>query len=230
MGKVEVRTPGFSRVLEMGEGERVCPKCLGAVVAAGTKGDTFTGPDVDGLYITVCRECDGGRQRQCPFCGEWSAHPALCRCPGRHDAGKARRLAAEIAKFDTAQHLTVEQARAAGIAYVYFPGEDGDRLVEIGDIEWQADERRGDWKDSRPLFAWATIKEVLTLDADSIIENACEPLHEDARDNIGAEAEGELQVLLNAWCEKHGKYCDTYYPDHRRAVIVPASEEDADAS
>ena len=55
------------------------------------------------------------------------------------------------------------------------------------------------------------------MDADSIIENACEELYEDARDNISDEK--ELQEFLDKWCEKQTG-TTTYYPCYKEYVRV----------
>lgn len=57
----------------------------------------------------------------------------------------------------------------------------------------------------------------LAMDADSIIDNACDKLHEDARDNISDEK--ELQEFLDKWCAKQGG-TTTYYPCYREYVKV----------
>lgn len=228
---IVVEVPGFTRRIVLEEGQRLCPECGGRCIGYGRfhGGSMVMMPDADNAWLHVCDHCRDGVQRQCPLCQAWSAAPSFCGCAGRHKAHMAQRLAAEIAKFDTAQHMTIEYARAVGIEYVYFPGEDGDQIVGIGDIEEQADERRADWKDSRPLFAWATRRQDLSLDADSIVEGACQDLHEDAYDSIGSEAFAELQAFLTAWCAKHGDGCATYWPDHSRAIILPAEVEVAAA-
>ena len=58
---------------------------------------------------------------------------------------------------------------------------------------------------------------VLGFDEDIIIENACDELHEDARDNISDEK--ELQEFLDKWCEKQTG-TTTYYPCYKEYVRV----------
>lgn len=68
-----------------------------------------------------------------------------------------------------------------------------------------------------PKVLWNCSETKISLDADSIIENACEELHEDARDNISDEK--ELQDFLDKWCEKQTG-TTTYYPNYKEYVRV----------
>jgi len=54
-----------------------------------------------------------------------------------------------------------------------------------------------------PAYVWGTAPEMMSLDADSIIDAALDDSYDGARDAITAEAEKELQALLDAWCERH---------------------------
>ena len=145
-----------------------------------------------------------------------------------HDERMRVAIEDEVARFDTAQHLTVEEAEAAGIEYIYWPGNDGEYLDRLDEIADTAVDAGMYWRDSRPLFAWATREERIALSAENIIEAACEGLHNEAAANIPAAAYEELQKNLDAWCEKYGEHTTTYYPDFTRAVLAPPPEPDSD--
>lgn len=66
---------------------------------------------------------------------------------------------------------------------------------------------------------WLTDSVDIFMDADSIIENACEELHEDAYENISDEDRKELQNILDKWCEKQTG-TRTVYPNYRKYVRV----------
>ena len=68
-----------------------------------------------------------------------------------------------------------------------------------------------------PKVLWNCEEVKISMDADSIIENACEELHEDARDNISDEK--ELQEFLDKWCAKQTG-TTTYYPCYKEYVKV----------
>jgi len=60
---------------------------------------------------------------------------------------------------------------------------------------------------------------MLSLDADYIVEYACEELHEDAFDSISYEDIKELQRYLDEWCSKQTG-TRTYYPSYDKYVRV----------
>lgn len=69
-----------------------------------------------------------------------------------------------------------------------------------------------------PKHVWSTTKTSLTINAEFIVENACEELWEGAYDNI--DNIEELQELLDNWCgEQTG--ADTYCVDYQYAISVP---------
>ena len=68
-----------------------------------------------------------------------------------------------------------------------------------------------------PKVLWNCEVVKISMDADSIIENACEELHEDARDYISDEK--ELQDFLDKWCGKQTG-TTTYYPCYKEYVKV----------
>jgi len=68
-----------------------------------------------------------------------------------------------------------------------------------------------------PEYVWSTSRIDLSLDAYSILEDACSDLHEEAFgsvDNID-----ELQKYLDAWCDRQTG-CETYYENGKYAIKV----------
>lgn len=59
----------------------------------------------------------------------------------------------------------------------------------------------------------------MNMDAEDIIANACEELHEDAYENISQSDIGELQSYLDEWCKKQTG-TNTYYPCYKEYVKV----------
>lgn len=211
----------WTRDVEIGEDERLCPTCSGATIRKVVQGDA--------ALIEFCRECRDGKQTLCEYCHAFLAFPRSSHpCPERNAAWKAEADRKEAEHFAAAEHLTVDQAKAAGIQYVIWPDSDGEPVTDVDDMDWKADDRE-DQTGERPTYAWATVGYRIALEADGIVENACSDLHEEAYDNIAAEAIEELQAFLTAWCEKHGDGTTTYEPDYKRAVLVPAKEAPADA-
>lgn len=74
-----------------------------------------------------------------------------------------------------------------------------------------------------PAYVWGTAEEGMGLDAGSIVESALEDTYDGARDQLSAEAEVELQDLLDAWCERHP--VKWYREDRSVAVMMTGREE-----
>ena len=220
MEATTVQVPGFARTLELAENERVCPTCKGAGVDVRVSIEKATG------YMSVCPKCYGhGKQKTCQYCGEWSDLSVPHRCDGRRKAENAKEWAKTLDQFEKAQRFTVEEALAAGIEFCYFPGDDGDALFGVDRIDEEADERELSDRE-RPAWAWATTETPLSLSAESIIEQACEELHEEAYANISDGAIKELQDFLDGWVKRHGEGATTYFEDRTRAVIVPPKQSE----
>lgn len=70
-----------------------------------------------------------------------------------------------------------------------------------------------------PKYCYGTYSRQISFDACSIIESACDDLHEDAIDQIDDASVKELQNFLDAWCEKQTG-TKTYYADYTCAILL----------
>ena len=70
---------------------------------------------------------------------------------------------------------------------------------------------------------YGTTTTELSFDAGSLVEDACEDLHEEAGDNISNDEIKELQALLDAWAEKVDRGTKTYWADWSVGVILTES-------
>lgn len=70
-----------------------------------------------------------------------------------------------------------------------------------------------------PEVLWLCDNVDISIDADSIIENACEELHEEAEENIFRQDREELQEFLDNWCKKQTG-TTTLYPNYKKYVRV----------
>lgn len=74
-----------------------------------------------------------------------------------------------------------------------------------------------DW--NIPKYVYGTQTDMMHINADYIIEEACEDLHEDAYESIDYTDIKELQKMLDDWCKE--QTCTvTYYPDYTYAIKV----------
>ena len=70
-----------------------------------------------------------------------------------------------------------------------------------------------------PDYVYGTQTDMIHIDADSIVEQACEDLHEDAYCSIDYKDIKDLQKMLDDWCKE--QTCTiTYYPDYTYAIKV----------
>lgn len=93
---------------------------------------------------------------------------------------------------------------------------DIDSFIDSYFDEYESDE---EMMNNLSEVLWLTDPVDISMDADSIIENACEELHEDAYENISYKDIKELQNMLDEWCKKQTG-TRTIYPNYRRYVRV----------
>jgi hypothetical protein len=74
-----------------------------------------------------------------------------------------------------------------------------------------------------PARVWACNAVGLFIDADWIVENACEEHHEEACEQISAGAMKALQDFLDAWCAECG--VESWRPTAKAVILDPAEWE-----
>ena len=74
--------------------------------------------------------------------------------------------------------------------------------------------------EERPVRLWVCSVEKIYIDADNVVDNACEDLHEDAYEQCDI---GSLQNLLDDWCEAQTG-ATTYYPCFKQYVEIDWSK------
>lgn len=212
------------------DNEIICPACqgLGIVLANnvyGIKGDTSEVAKksmfpYNHQAIKFCPNCYNGVIRLCEYCGNPLPRGRLkCDCEQQRVKDKEEKRI----KYQE----TIEKAKEVDIEFVstYLYDEQTDHyFAEIEDFvdEYKDDtefENDEEMLENLPEVLWVCSKAEISMDADWIIENACEELHEDARDNISDKEEKELQEFLDKWCEKQTG-TTTYYPCYKEYVRV----------
>lgn len=212
------------------DNEIICPACrgLGIVLANnvyGIKGDTSEVAKKSHFpynhqAIKFCPNCYNGVIRLCEYCGKPLPRGRLkCDCEQQRVKDKEEKRI----KYQE----TIEKAKEVDIEFVstYLYDEQTDHYFdEIEDFvyEYKDDaefENDEEMLENLPEVLWVCSKAEISMDADWIIENACEDLHEDARDNISDKEEKELQEFLDKWCEKQTG-TTTYYPCYKEYVRV----------
>lgn len=218
---------------DLQDDEIICPVCHGLGILKQDYGFGIKEDDTekafklnwyDNEYLTLCPNCYFGRIKICKYCGKpLPKHTNRCSCDEyREQEAEEKRTkyqetiekAKEIELKDASECIYDEESEQ------YFSDE-----FSFADHWWYL-YQEGDHDCSNfdeyfekyvPKVLWNCKEVKMTIDADWIIENVCEELHEDARDNISDEK--ELQEFLDKWCEKQTG-TTTYYPYHKEYVKV----------
>lgn len=187
----------------------------------------------DGKWITSCPDCYNGVIDVCPNCGKPYAkrYNHSCNNPECVEKQKQERMNKEYER-ETALLNKAEKV-IADDAFVQFHmlysehcnSNDG----YFGDWEtffecWEDNVYDNDGVEPpRPEYVWGTSVQKLSMDADTIIEQATDDLWEGASDNCDYKG---LQELLDKWCSEQSG-TDTYYVDYKYAVKIPWEEYDS---
>lgn len=77
-----------------------------------------------------------------------------------------------------------------------------------------------EYGDVRPKYVWVTEPVEMSINAESIAEQATEDLYEDAYDDISDGEIKRLQEILDHWAKTCG-VSTTYYESHKYKVRIP---------
>lgn len=213
-------------IKDLTEHERICPVCNGLGMRIennvyGIKGDTSeAGKKSHFPYkhqaLSFCQNCYNGVQRLCPYCNEPFKNQAYlhCDCKGQKKTDEEERIKKWNEKV--AKAVSVDEKDVNTMLYC----EEFDEYYDAVDdfLDDYACNHEED-SDERPVRLWVTSVEKISVDADNILENACEELHEDAMDSICIDDKIRLQEFLDDWCKKQTG-TTTYYPCYEKYVIV----------
>lgn len=212
-------------IKDLTEHERICPVCNGLGMKIedniyGIKGDTSeAGKKSHFPYkhqaLSFCQSCYNGVQRLCPYCNEPFKNQAYmhCSCEGQKKADEEERLKRSDNKVSKAVEVTEKE-----VSTMLYCDETDRYFLDINEFveDWYGDH---DKKDEKPDRLWVTSVGQIQLDSDSILENACEELHEEAMESICIDDKIRLQEFLDDWCKKQTG-TTTYYPCYEKYVIV----------
>lgn len=189
----------------------------------------------NGKWITSCPDCYNGVIDVCPNCGKPYSRRYSRTCDNPECVEKQREKRSqeehekEMIRLGKAEKVDTDTAfdRFYMLYSDYYNSNEG--YFTDWDSFWDA------WEDhiyendetplediKRPEYAWGTSVQKLSMDADTIIEQATDDLWEGASDNCDYKG---LQELLDKWCsEQTGT--DSYYVDYKYAVKIPWEEYD----
>ena len=191
---------------DLNDNQEICPHCHG------------TGLIINEYSFGVCIYCNHGIVDICKHCGKpLPKYVTTCHCEGaikeRHLKWKETAFANGASRYNKATKITLDEAFKK-FEYLYV--DETDELIYLDDEE---DYIISSIKEAQSAgcHIFGTKKEYLTLDANSILESACEELHEDAFINICDNID-KLQKQLDSWVEEYGDGTTTYYPDYNYTI------------
>lgn len=210
-------------VKDLHEHERICPVCHGLGMRIennvyGIKGDTSEAGQREHFpyqyqALSFCQSCYNGVQKLCPYCGKpYERGYCHCDCEGQKKADEEKRIkkleervdkAKEVQESDVKTYLYCEEFDS------HYP--DMDDFFDSYACNYNDEQAR-----KRPERLWVCSVSEISLDADSIVESACDDLHEDAYKKCDTNS---LQKLLDDWCQEQSG-TTTYYPCYKEYVKI----------
>lgn len=218
---------------DLQDDEKICPVChgLGVVIdnnIYGIKGDASEAAKKSRFpynhqAIKFCHNCYNGVIHLCQYCGKQIRKGSIdyCDCEQYKAKEKEEKRIKYQEKISKAEEIDIKDTDSE---MWFYDEQTDDYFSDIDSFvdtykdfdEYESDE---EMMNNFPEVLWLTDPVDISLDADSIIENACEELHEDAYDNISEEDIKELQNLLDEWCRKQTG-TRTVYPNYKKFVRV----------
>lgn len=201
---------------DLQEHEQICPVChgLGVVVddnIYGIKGDTSEASKrsmfpYNHQAIKFCPNCYNGVIQLCQYCGNQIPKRYIDKCDcvqykAKEEEEKRIKYQEKILKSEEIDIQNIDSDMW------FYDEQTNDYFSDIDsfvDVYKDYDENESDEEmmNNLPEVLWLTDHVNISMDADSIIESACEELHEDAYESISYEDKKELQTVLDEWCSK----------------------------
>ena len=197
--------------------QKHCSKCEGIGWVMEDKG-----------HIKSCWTCGGmGFINFCEECGNdtHSAYRTLCETCWRKQREKEK-LKEEQSNFNQSVKLVFgkddEKINSFNMFYSeHFPYNEG--YFSDFDEFFEALDEENTIEDKRPYYVWGTFETQINIDVETLLEDACEDLHEEAYSSIDEKDFKELEQFIENWCKKQTQ-TTTYYPNFKYSIIIPWEE------
>lgn len=221
MKKVTILTKGIlpdSITKDLKENESICPSCkgLGIIILHNPYGNDETIKTREPLpwskdTLGYCSRCVFGVINHCKYCGKEVGVNSVwaCTCEESRQEGLKIFKERDKKRYENARKITLEQAVKEGITILY--NDDNGDFFDVDD-------------ESISGFEWlyATEKNSININVQSMIEYACEDLFEDVEESL--EDVGELEEFVEKWCEKNKYGTTSYSPDYKTIVFIKGCE------
>jgi len=198
------------------DNEVICPTCHGLGIVIRNQPFKLDNANkwFNNEYFSLCPDCYNGVQSLCKYCGKPIEKEYITKCDCDEYVKLERKVSQQI------QQDIINKSKQVDIkdvsTYLYCV-ENNTYYSDIEDFtERQHKNYLKNGFKNIPSLLWVTEEVNISLDADSICENACDELHEDAMDNCDIKS---LQEVLDDWCEKQTG-TTTYYPCYKEYIKV----------
>ena len=213
--------------------EEICPVChgLGVVIdnnIYGIKGDVSEAAKksmfpYNHQAIKFCPNCYNGVIQLCQYCRKQISKGYIDKC----DCEQYKAKEEEQKRINYQEKI--EKAEEVGIKNIdsemwFYDEQTDDYFSNIDSFvdaykDYDEYELAEEMMNNLPEVLWLTDPVDISMDADNIIESACEELHEDAYENISGYDRKKLQNILDEWCSKQTG-TRTVYPNYKKYVRV----------
>lgn len=226
----EVIQKSFPKILikDLTEHERICPVCngLGMRIADNVYGIEGDNSEVGRKYrfpykhqaLSFCQSCYNGVQRLCPYCGQPYKNQAYlhCDCEGQKKVDEEKENQKKEERFVNA--VAVDEKDVDVMLYC----EEWDEYYDSTDDFFEDYVANYSDQDEyeKPKVLWVCTLEKIHINADNVVDDACQELHEDAYEQCDI---GRLQNLLDDWC-KDQTGTTTCYPCYKQYVLIDWDE------
>lgn len=217
---------------DLQENEEICPVCngLGCVIdnnVYGIKGDTSETAKksmfpYNHQAIKFCPNCYNGVISLCQYCGKQIPRGRLkCDCEKQKIEDEKELEIKYQEKISKAEEIDIKDIDSDMWLYDEYTDDFYSDIESFVDAYRDFDEYESneEMMNNLPEVLWLTDPVDISIDADSIIENACEELHKDSYENISEEDIKELQNMLDKWRERKTG-TRTIYPNYDKYVRV----------
>ena len=185
--------------------EEICERChgTGIVLANNPFGLSEEKSAVRFPYkqqsLTFCPDCYNGIRKKCKMCGELIPRGMLIHnCKEVKGIEKKKKEEEEKKRIDSLPWSVVEETKEINYFSDLFPYNEG----YFQSFEEFFDAIDDEEIKERPEYCFGVIEIPFRIDAESVVESACEDSYDDALDHVGNIK--SLQKVIDEWIEKNG--------------------------
>lgn len=218
-------------IKDLQENQILCPVCKGTgleitdqVYGLSNDPDKQIGRfPYHSQYIVGCSHCYTGIINLCEHCGKELPRGILrCDCDKSNQIRNKIELKKEqeqmnkatILKYD--DEIAVQMGMLFSNDYGYNEGyfTEWDEFFDNWECEHEED-------DEKPKYVWGTVSGSLELNAEDILESACDDLHEEAINNL-VDVD-EFEAFIKEWSKKQAG-TETYWQSSKYLIEIPWEE------